>query len=89
MRKGDDFVCSRKDHIVVTHYRAAADSRNAQFLPDEDRKVLFRLSSVRAVREEGECTFAIPANRDTVQLYACFKNFYSGAYTDSVYLGEW
>lgn len=56
---------------------------------DEDRKVLFRLSSVRAVWEEGECTFAIPANRDTVQLYACFKNLYSGAYTDSVYLGEW
>lgn len=56
---------------------------------DENTEALFRLSGVRAIRREGECSFLIPASRGTLKLYACFKNLYSGEYTDSVYLGEW
>ncbi len=56
---------------------------------EEDMKVLFRVKDIRAIREEGECTFRIPSSRTPSHLYACFKNLYTGEYTDSVYLGEW
>lgn len=56
---------------------------------DEDIKVLFRIKDIRAIRREGECSFLIPASRTPLHLYACFKNLYTGEYTDSVYLGEW
>lgn len=50
---------------------------------------LFRVDDVRANRQDGICRFRIPGSKAPLQLYACFKNPYTGEYTDSVYLGEW
>lgn len=77
----DGSALSCDDLLQIGAYGFEAD--------DDEEKTLFRLSNVRAIRQEGECTFLLPASREALHLYACFKNLYTGEYSDSIYLGEW